>query len=132
MTIIHFSDGRQLTCETVHSRQVYYNGTNREQLTFVFPEEVGVQTVLDHFTPENCKQIYLEDESGEKYLHENYTIRMGAGVNERGSLLGVGEDLDHRMVTYVNMIRTTYAEQQLEALQDTVDHMLIGSLEGGI
>ena len=129
--IVQFTDGRQLTCETVHSRPAYYNGTNRDQLTFIFPEEAGIQTILDHFTPENCKQIYLEDESGEQFLHENYTIRMGAGVKERGTLLGVGEDLDHRMVSYVDMIRTTYAEQQLETLRGAVDLMLIESLEGG-
>ncbi|MBD5135250.1 MAG: hypothetical protein HDT39_04710 [Lachnospiraceae bacterium] len=127
--LIHFSDGRQLTCETVHSRQVYYNGTNREQLTFVFPEEMDISTILDHFTSANCKQIYLEDDSGEKFLHENYTIRMGAGVKERGTLIGVGEDLDHRMVSYVEMIRTTYAEQQLEMLNDVVDMMLIDALK---
>ncbi len=129
--IVHITDGRKLTCETVHSRPAYYNGTNRDQMTFVFPEEVGIQTILDHFTPENCRQLFLEEESGRKYLHENYTIRVGAGVNERGSLLGVGEDVDHRMVAYVNMIRTTYTEQQLETLQDAVDLMLIESLEGG-
>lgn len=129
--IIHFTDGRQLTCESVHSRPAYYNGTNRDQMTFVFPEEVDIQTILSHFTPENCRQLCLEDESGGKYLHENYTIRVGAGVNERGSLLGAGEDLDHRMVSYANMVRTTYAEQQLETLKDAVDLMLIESLEGG-
>ena len=128
---IHFSDGRQLACETVHSRPAYYNGVNRDQLTFVFPESTDISTILFHFTPENCKQLYLEDESGERFLHENYTIRMGAGVKERGTLLGEGADVDHRMVSYVDMIRTTYAEQQLDALRDAVDLMLVSSLEGG-
>lgn len=131
MTTIHFKDGRTLICETVHSRPQYYNGINRDKLTFVFPEEMDIATIINHFTPENTKQIYLEDESGDKFLHENYTIRLGAGVKERGALLGIGEDLDHRMVSYVDMIQTTLAEQELENLRDAVDLMIIESLRGG-
>lgn len=132
MTKVYFANGQSIDCETVHSNPAYYNGTQRDKLTFVFPEEVSVQTVLDLFTRENCERIWLElpeEETGERYLHEHYTIRMGAGVKERGTLLSVAEDTDHRMVTYVEMIQTTYAEQQLDDLNDIVNSLLIHDLE---
>lgn len=128
---ITLTDGRQVECESVHSRPQYYNGTNRDALIFIFPESVGLLEVVAKFVPENCKKIWIEDESGEKFLHEHYTIRLEAGIKERGALLQVGEDNDHRMVTYIKMIRTTYSEQQLEELSDTMDTLLIAQLMGG-
>lgn len=132
MTTIHFTDGKSLECESVHSNREYYNGVNRDKLTFIFSEEVPISLIVETFTPDNTKRIYLEDEGGEKFLYEHYTIRLGAGVKERGSLLHMGEDADHKMVSYVEMIRTTYSEQQLEELSDTVDVMLIAQLMGGV
>lgn len=131
MTTIHFVDGLTLECESVHGTHVYYNGINRDSLTFIFPEEVTVNTLIDFFTPENTKRIYLEDENGEKFLHEHYTIRLAVGVMERGALLQIGEDVDHRMVSYVKMVRTSYSEQQLEELSDVIDTMLVAQLMGG-
>ena len=131
MLTITFTDGRQLECESVHSRPVHYNGTSRDQLIFIFPESVGLIDAVAHFTPENCRKIWLKDESGEQFLHEHYTIRFAAGIKERGALLQIGEDIDHRMVTYIQMIRTTYSEQQLEEISDVVDTMLIAQLIGG-
>lgn len=131
MITITFLNGQELECETVHSHSQYYNGTNRDKLTFVFPENFGLMEIAANFTPENCKKIWLKDESGEQFLHEHYTIRFAIGVKERGALLNVAEDLDHRMVAYVEMIRTTYSEQQLEELSDTMDAMLVAQLMGG-
>lgn len=130
--LIHFADGRTLECESVHGEACYYNGVNRDKLIFVFPEEVHIDTILDNFTTTNTKRIYLEDETGEKFLHEHYTIRLAAGVKERGSLLRAGEDVDHRMVSYVEMVKTSYSEQQLEELSDVIDTMLIAQLMGGV
>lgn len=131
MLTITFADGRQLECESVHSRPKTYNGTNRDSYIFIFPDTVGLIEVVSHFTPENCKKIWLEDESGEKFLHEHYTIRLEAGIKERGALLQAGEDNDHRTVTYIQMVRTTYSEQQLEELSDTMDTLIIAQLMGG-
>lgn len=132
MIKIHFVDGHTLDCESVHGMPHHYNGTNRDSLTFVFPESYEVKAVMEYFRPENTKRLYLEDENGEKFLHEHYTIRIAAGVMERGTLLHAGEDVDHRMVVYVKMIQTTYSEQQLEELSDVVDAMLISQLMGGV
>lgn len=128
MTKVIFLDGRELIAENILSRSMLYNGVSREYLTFTFPEDVTVATLIDHFTPANCKQLYLEDESGEQFLHENYTIRLGAGVQERGNLLQIGEDNDHRMVSFVKMIRTTKAEQDLDDVRDTVKTLLVANL----
>lgn len=131
MTKIHFTDGRILECESVHGAHVYYNGVNRDSLTFVFPDTSELKALIAHFRPDNTKRLYLEDDNGEKFLHEHYTIFLSAGLTERGALLGAGEDVDHRMITYVKMVKTSYAEQQLEELSDTLDTMLIAQLMGG-
>lgn len=128
---IHFLDGRTLECESVHGEHIYYNGVNRDSLTFVFPDTSEVKALIAYFRPENTKRLYLEDDNGEKFLHENYTILLGAGLKERGHLLGAGEDVDHRMVTYVQMVRASYSEQQIEELSDIIDTMLIAQLMGG-
>lgn len=131
MTKIHFMDGKVLECESVHSTHLYYNGINRDSLTFIFPDTYELNALLVYFTPNNTKRLYLENDNGEKFLHEHYTIRLAAGLTERGTLLGAGEDIDHRMITYVKMIKTSYFEQQLEELSDTLDTMLIAQLMGG-
>lgn len=129
--VIKFMDETTLECESVHSRLKYYNGINRDSYIFVFPDTVGLIEVVSKFTPENCRRLWLIDDNGEEFLHEHYTIRLGAGIKERGALLQIGEDEDHKMVAYVEMIRTTYSEQQLEELSDTVDSMLVAQLMGG-
>lgn len=129
--LIKFMDGSTLECEGVYSRLKYYSGINRDSYIFVFPDTVGLIEVVSKFQPENCKKIWIEDESGEKFLHEHYTIRLEAGIKERGALLQIGENEDHRTVTYIQMIRTTYSEQQLEELSDAMDALLIAQLMGG-
>lgn len=131
MIKVIFMDGSTLTAENILSRSMQYNGVQREYLTFTFPDTVEVSTLLEHFAPENCKQLYLEDESGERFLHENYTIRLAAGVNDRGNLLTMAEDTDHRMVSFVKMIRTTEAEQKLADLEEVVQTLLVNDLAKG-
>lgn len=128
---IVFSDDTNLLCETVHGSFQYYNGTNRDSLTFIFPEDFDLTELINKFIPRNCRKIWLEDESGGKFLHEHYTIRFAIGVKERGFLINAGENADHRIVNYVTMLQTTYAEQQLEELSDVVDALLVSQLEGG-
>lgn len=125
-----FSDGRFMTCETVHSSPMMYNGTSRDCYTFIFSGDTSVETILSHFTPENTDQIWLEDEDGNRYLHEHYTIRISAGAGERGTLINSAPDADHREVCYVKMCRETTMETRVRQLQEAMDLMLISELEG--
>lgn len=131
MTKIIFADGRVLLSEVVVSRSMMYNGTNREAYIFTFPEDTSVDSLLSHFTPDNCDQIWLEDEEGNRFLHEHFTIRISAGVSDRGQLLNVGEDTDHRMIAFVKMCKETTMETRVRQLQETTDIMLTNMLEEG-
>lgn len=125
-----FSDGRFMTCETVHSNPLTYNGTVRDCFTFVFPEGTPIDAILAHFTPENTDQIWLEDEDGNRYLHEHYTIRISAGTGERGRIINSAIDEDHREVSYVKMCKETTMETRVRLLQEAMDLMLVSELEG--
>lgn len=127
---IIFSDGRFMTCESVYSNSLMYNGTSRDCFTFIFPKEIPIDAILSHFIPENTDQITLEDEDGNRYLHEHYTIRIAAGTGERGLLINVAPDQDHRDVAYVRMCKETTMETRVRELQEAMDLMLVTELEG--
>lgn len=125
-----FADGRWMQCNSVHSMPMTYDGTTRDSYTFLFPADTSIDTIKNHFTPDNCDQITLEDEDGNRFIHEHYTIPISAGTSDRGLLLMAGENVDHEQVPYIKMCRETTMETRVRQLQEVTDAVLTNMLEG--
>ena len=135
MIEIRLSNGATFVSEGVHANPVTYLGTTRDALTFTFdPETVGVDELLGQFTQKNCAAVTIADADGECFVHEHYTIRIGAGVSCRDlvvrSTVG-GAVQETRPLAWVTMARSTEAERTLQAQQETIDALLVAALEGG-
>ncbi len=130
-----FQDGTSLPVLGVHGRSINYEGVLRDSLLFLMdPENVSLQTVLETFTPEQCGSIQLMDETDrrrEVYVHEHYTIRVEVGQGCKDfALSGSVTEQEQVPAVYVRMARSTQAERQLQAQQETLDALLVSTLEG--
>lgn len=132
MSEIRLFNGRTLSCEGVYANPVTYLGITRDALTFVFdPEKTGLEELLEQFTPENCAAVTITD-NDETYIHEHYTVRVGAGVGckdlaLRGGMAGNVQDT--QPLAWVTMAQSTPAERQMQAQQVAIDALLVAALE---
>lgn len=103
-------------------------GANRDTLTFVFPESVGLDEIDAVFTAENCENIIIV-EGDEEYIHSGYTIRAEL---KRAPVVVTAATESEEAVTEnrvtVSMSQRTYAETQLASLTETVDVLVMESL----
>ena len=133
---VTLSNGEQLHCIGVHGSPVTYQGVTRDCLTFLFdPEEITVAQLLEKFTAENCKTVRLLDEtdgSAREAVHENYTIRIGAGVGMRDLArrgMSGTEVREEQPTGYVSMAQSTLAERMLLEQQKAIAAIIVSSLE---
>lgn len=120
MSEIKLADGTTLHCEGVFGSSVTYLGVSRDALTFTFaPEEMGLEELMGVFTPENCAAVTITEEEGAAFVHEHYTIRIGAGVSCRDMArrgMSGGPIQDNADAVWVTMAQATPTERMLEAL----------------
>lgn len=133
---VTLSNGERLNFLGVHGGPITYQGVIRDCLTFLFdPEEMSVEQLLEKFTAENCKAVRLLDETDEnarEAVHENYTIRTGAGVGMRDLARrgGYGSSVtDEQQTAYVSMAQSALAERMLLSQQEAVDALIVSALE---
>lgn len=112
--IIRFKSGTEMECLGVHGSKMLYEGVNRDSLTFLFPDTTSIETLLDTFTPANCEQVWLINGESQD-LHENYTVRTGAGIGMRDTILHYN-DGDNTEVCWVTMAQSTVTERQIMQL----------------
>lgn len=117
---IRFKYGIELECLGVHGSKMVYEGVSRDCLTFLFPSAIGIEILLNTFNPTNCEQIWLIDGESQD-MHENYTIRTGAGIGMRNTVLHYG-DSDTTEVCWVTMAQSTLTERQILRLNALLDN----------
>ncbi|QOX63659.1 hypothetical protein FRZ06_10000 [Anoxybacterium hadale] len=124
------NNGAELDAILVNGQTRYFQGANRDSLEFQFSKDAVAFDHLDtlFIEPENTKRITLQQ--GEKtYLHENYTLRVSMGLAPVVITPATGTEPEVIEERYsVVMAQKTYAELLLEAMQETVDILVMESL----
>lgn len=129
---ITLSNGMELEALGVHGRSINYQGTQRDSLIFMFdPDSYSLNDITNAFSEENCSAITLEDGNGNVYVHENYIIRIEAGIGLKEVIKsgGVSNDNTSQSV-YVRMAQTTLTERKLMNQQEVIDALVAQALEG--
>lgn len=124
------NNGTELEAIMVNGQNRYFQGANRDSLEFQFAKDVVTFEQLDTLfkEAENTCRITLQ-QGEEKYLQENYTLRVSMGLAPIVITPATGTEPEVTEERYsVTMAQKTYAELQQEALQDTVDILVMESL----
>lgn len=129
---ITLSNGAELKTLGVHGRTINYQGTQRDCLIFMFdPDEYPLNDIVSAFNEGNCSSITLKDDAGNVYVHENYTIRIEAGIGFKEMVKsGSVSNNDTSQTVYVRMAQTTLAERKLMNQQEVIDALVAQVLEG--
>ena len=128
--IVKLKNGFTISVLGVHGQNCFYQGVNRDCLIFLFdPSVVSLSDLAQAFTAENCQTISIEEEEN-CFLHENYTIRLAIGQGFQAEALGNQIGKDDRQCVFVKMAQSTLAERQILQQQETLDALLIATLEG--
>lgn len=133
---ITLADGSSILCENVTGAKMMYQGVSRDSLTIICnPADVTIDSMMVKFTPENCKTIIITDDSDQQFIHEHYTIRVGAGVSVLDlAITGATQGMFSPDVSktepkcWCTMVQTTVTERQLVQLQETTDALVIDAL----
>lgn len=125
--IIKLKNGTDLDCLGIHGGKVMYQGVNRDSLTFLFAYDLDLEDLSFKFSPDNTSEITIYSEDSVD-IHSYYTIRVSCGKGRKDSILSYGIESPD-MVSWVKMAQTTVQERTIQSLQDTVDMMILTSLE---
>lgn len=125
---IILADKTELNPYIVIGSVKYFQGGNRDCLSFVFPVEVGIETLDKAFTESACERIAIYDDanSGE-YIHTGYVIRMELAKRP----VEVVPPTDETEAVYeeriiVTMAQRTYLENQIAAVNSEMGALLSG------
>lgn len=131
---ITLANGTELNPISVIGEEKSINGTRRDTLTFIFPQDTGLDELDAIFTAANCEKIKLHEiktnEDGSttelEHIHTGYTIR--AGLSRTPVVTALATDAMEEVVenrVMVSMARRNYTEYSLDALK-----VLLGESEG--
>ena len=111
----------------------HINGTHRDTLNFIFPQDMSLDELDALFTDANCETIKLYETTADgtelEHIHSGYTIRAELSrtpmvVQEATET--TPEVIENRVT--VSMALRTYAEAQMASLIETVDYLVLESL----
>lgn len=128
---IRMFDGTEIPCFGASGIAYYYQGVQRDSLTFYFdPEAVTIATLIAKITEDNCKTITIVDEDGE-YVHSNYQIVDQIGTGNYSAVAGgpVSADAERRCL-YARVIQTTLSERMIVQHDEAIDDIIVSILEG--
>lgn len=131
---ITLANGTELNPISAIGEEKSINGTRRDTLTFVFPQDIGLDELDALFTAAACEKIKLHEtvtnDDGSttelEHIHTGYTIRAGLSRTPVVTALATdttGEAVENRVM--VSMARRNYTEYSLDALK-----VLLGESEG--
>lgn len=125
---ITFTNGTTLNPILITGGINYIQNANRDVLTFVFSETENMAELDNIFSATNCASIIIE-ENEDIYIHKGYTIRVGLEKKpiEIISETGIEPAITENRI-FVKMAQCTYAETQVADLQETVDYLVLESL----
>lgn len=132
---ITLSNGKKFKALGAIGRPMQYQGVYRDTITFTFSlDDENLSDIVDSFTSEACNRIQINDNDN-VFIHEHYSIRISAGVGHKSVVtetpIGGTNDIDPTPhVIYVRMAQTTLTERLIQGQQETIDSLLISSLEG--
>ena len=131
---ITLANGTELNPIGVIGEEKSINGTRRDTLSFVFPQDVGLDELDAVFSAANCESIKLHEvktnDDGTttelEHIHTGYVIR--AGLSRTPVVVALATDTTEEVVENritVSMARRNYVEYNLDALK-----ILLGESEG--
>lgn len=130
---IQLANGVTFPCIGVASRNIYYQGVQRDCLTFYFDTElVKLQDLINFFNSTNCSVInIINAKNDEGFSHFNYQIQNECGIADYSAVADgpVGNDDDFKCL-FVRMIQTTAQERLLMQHEEVLNNLIISSLEG--
>lgn len=122
---ITLANGTELHPISVLGEEKSINGTRRDTLTFIFPQETSLDELDALFTAAACESIKLHEERTRgdgtieelEHIHTGYTIR--AGLSRTPMVVQLATDATEEIVenrVTVSMALRTYAETQIAML----------------
>lgn len=124
---IELNNGATFELKGACVQNIFYQGVNRDCLIFLFDTATDINEIMNAFTAENCKKIFIEDGEN-KYLHENYTIRIALSLGYRADALGNAVAKDETQCVFVKTAQSTLAERQILEQREALDALLISAL----
>lgn len=114
----------------ITSQHRIFQGANRDVLSFVFSESVGLDELDNLFNASNCEHIAIIDDNGESNsIYTEYTLRVEL-KREPTYITTENSEAVYENRVIVSMAQRTFQESQLLSLRDTVDLLVIDALEG--
>ena len=126
-------DGTEFTCFDILNRSYYYQGIQRNSLTFYFDTSTTVLSkLIEKFTDNNCSSIIISDDEDESsFVYNYYQIidQIGTGTYSSVSEGPVSSDSDKKCL-FVKVLQTSYSERLLSQHDEAIDDIIIALLEG--
>lgn len=128
--ILH--DDTELDALVINGGTRFFQGSNRDTLEFQFAKNSISFDQLDKLFASNEKTEKIIIEQGkERFVHRNYSLRVS--ISLLPVVIEQAKDSAEEVVEErysVVMAQKTYTELLLESLQETVDVLVMQSLEG--
>lgn len=129
---LKFNDGTVLDALAVSGSSTYFQGANRDSLEIQMAKTAITFDALDKLTADPANTAKLITVDGDKrYEHDNYSIRTELALRPVEITPATGADpavTEDRFC--ITLAQLSYSELQAEQLQDTVDQLVLKSLEG--
>lgn len=130
---IRLNNGNEYDILVVNGFKQYFQGAERDVLDIQFEKnKYSFNELEECFSDENnVSRIYIIDDEQNEYLYTNYTLRIKMGiVNIMNNVSSDSQgNIDERMS--IQLAQKTYQEIMLSELRQTVDMLVLSSLEGG-
>lgn len=121
------ANGTELAPLVVIGGGKYINGSKRDTLNFIFPENTSLDEMDSIFTADNCKTIKLTDDEGNEYIYSGYVIRASLSRTP----VEVKEATDTEEAVYENRVTVSmalqnYLESELTTNTEVLQALLTG------
>ena len=126
---IILNNGIETTAITVMGAPKYFQGANRDALTFVLAE-TSLDEVDTMFTEVNCESITLIGDDGEENIHNGYVIR--TELTKKPVVITPATESEAEvteMRVFVTMAQRTYAETQMASITEEVTNTQLALCE---
>ena len=114
---IIFTNNVELYPLTITGEHTFFQGADRDMLTFIFSTNEDLIALDKAFTTNNCESIKIIDDNNNESIHKAYTLRVKlqkAPIEIVASTPETKAVIEDRIV--VSMAQRTYTETQLVAL----------------
>ena len=124
------ANGTELEPILVTGERRIVQGASRDSLSFVFPEDAGLDAMDALFTADNCESITIVESEDASYIHKGYTIRAELSLKAfevAPETAETGALYENRIT--VAMAERTYVESQMAAMQAAIEMLCMEDAE---